>query len=173
MIDFANKYVDKVNDFLMKTSMDIKYKYFHVDNYSKITYEPEKTTWSKIDFVYLNEKKEVTGLIGVKLERPYPVANITMIHDGGGFDFIIGVKQLIKKLFIDFNIPKITWSVLIGNKAEVLYDRFIIRNGGRIVGIFHKHKMALDGEICDLKMYEMLREDFIKKIEKESESETL
>ena len=166
MIDFANKYVDKVNNLLMETSLDIKYKYFYVDNYSKISYEPEKTTWNKMDFVYLDENKEVTGLISVALDRPYPVAKITMIHKGGGFDFIIGVKQIIKKLFVDYKIPKIIWGVLIGNKAEILYDRFVIKNGGKIVGIYHKHVMALDGEICDFKMYEILREDFIEKIEK-------
>lgn len=163
MLDFANNHVDAVNKLLIATAIDPKFKYYHVSGYATISYKPNDSTWDGIDFVTINdETKLVDGLIIVTFKRPYQKASITIMHNGNSSNFLSDLKLVVTKLFNDLKVPKIKWSVLIGNRAEILYDRFISKNGGRVVGLALKEDIALDGELCDVKYYEVLREDFIK-----------
>ena len=44
-----------------------------------------------------------------------------------------------------------------------MYDKYIEKYGGRIVGIFKEDVRLYDGEYYDHKYYEIFREEFIKK----------
>ena len=43
-----------------------------------------------------------------------------------------------------------------------MYDKFISKYGGRIVGIKQKDTMLFDGKLYDTKMYEIFTEDYLK-----------
>ncbi len=53
MIELANSHEEEVNKMLIKTSMDLKYKYYHY-GFAKLKYEPKIETWEGIDFVSLD-----------------------------------------------------------------------------------------------------------------------
>ena len=54
------------------------------------------------------------------------------------------------------------FSVIIGNPIEPKYDRLIEHYGGRIVGINKEHVMLPDGELYDMKFYEIFRTDYLE-----------
>lgn len=158
MLGLANNYLDDMNRLTQLVATDLKYKYLSLDSYAMLEYTPKKDTWKGMDFVSI-DRGEITGFIKVNIERPYSRASLTVMNSKG-LVFMDDLLILIKKLFNEFLIPKLTFSVLVGNPAEGLYDRFITHHGGRIVGTYKKHETNLIGEVCDLKMYEILREDF-------------
>jgi hypothetical protein len=159
MLDLANNHLDDMNRLTKLAATDIKYKYLNFDSYAMIEYTPLKDTWKGIHYVSINGSGEVTGYIKVSIERPYPRAQIVIMNTKG-LVFMADLLTLVEKLFNESLFPKLTFSVLIGNPAEKIYDRFIANHGGRVVGIYKKHETNLIGEICDLKLYEILKEDF-------------
>ena len=65
-------------------------------------------------------------------------------------------------LFNKFNFRKIEFTVVIGNPAEVMYDRIMDKYGGSIVGIKKLSTKLIDGKYYDVKMYEIFKDDFNK-----------
>ena len=57
---------------------------------------------------------------------------------------------------------KLNFSVVVGNPIEKSYDKLIKRYGGRIVGTREKETTLVDGNLYDVKMYELFREDYLK-----------
>ena len=55
---------------------------------------------------------------------------------------------------------KMNWSVIVGNPAERMYDKFIAKHGGRVVGTYRRDTLLCDGEFYDRKAYELLSEEF-------------
>jgi|WetSurMetagenome_2_1015567.scaffolds.fasta_scaffold124309_3 hypothetical protein len=51
--------------------------------------------------------------------------------------------------------------VVIGNYIESTYDKICKKYGGRIVGIQSSEVKLIDGYHYDLKLYEILKEDYI------------
>ena len=80
--------------------------------------------------------------------------NITFARD---------LKDFFLKLLLRFNYHKINFSVVVGSRNEKIYDKFINRYGGRIVGTFYNDRMLQDGSIRDMKHYEITREEFLEK----------
>ena len=68
----------------------------------------------------------------------------------------------IDYLFMYRNVSKIKWTVVIGNSAEKLYDSFIQKFNGRVVGIFKNDVQLIDQSIHDVKHYELMREDYVE-----------
>ena len=167
MLDFANNHKEKLEKLLQIASSDLKYKYYNVSRYGSIIFEIETSTWNKVSFVSLNDKNEVKGFISVSFDNPYRSASLTMFNTEDNMNFLFDVKVLIKKLFTIYKVPRIHFSVLIGNPIEYIYDREVLKLGGRMWGISEKSILALDGEICSQKHYEILRENYTKLKEKE------
>ena len=162
MLDLAVNHIDGLNKLFRECALDPKYKYFYTDGYAQLTYEPKKDTWNRMDFVHIDEDSNVKGYIKVVISRPYPKVTLGMMSKGTGLEFLGDVKEVITKLFKEHGTPRIEWAVLIGNPAEKLYDRFVDRNNGRIVGTHTKYDITMDGEICDVKDYEIIREDYLE-----------
>lgn len=70
--------------------------------------------------------------------------------------------KFLIQLFKEFKFRKINFCVVIGNPIEKMYDKYINKYGGRIIGIKKEQVKLHDGEICDLKLYEIFKRDFEK-----------
>ena len=108
---------------------------------------------------------EVIGYIGYTIDRATNVAydlNIINFTDDSVV-FGIDLVQAIDDIFNKFNLDKVEFTVLIGNPAEDMYDKFIRIYGGRIVGTYKKHVKLADGKIYDLKMYELFKTNYNKR----------
>jgi hypothetical protein len=162
MLDIADKYADQVNIMRANMLMNIeKYKYAEYDNLSE--YVPKKNTWMGLDFVSLNGEGEVKGYIFFAIGRPN--YNFGMKSVGSsGYNMMPDFRLAIDKVFREYKANKISFSVLVGNPAEVLYDRFIDSLGGRIVGYREKHECNLINELCDVKIYEIMRSNYMDKM---------
>ncbi len=166
MLDFANNHIDEVNNLLQRFSVDKRYKYFNVGGSMDLVFEPDKNTWSRVTFVSLNEEGVVSGLIKLSFDAPYRQCLLSISNSVGNIWFMKDVEEVIKRLFIDYQTPRIHFVCLIGNPAELFYDRVIGKVGGSIIGIGKKAGSAMDGEICDVKYYEILLEDYLRIKEK-------
>ncbi|MCI9098071.1 MAG: hypothetical protein HFI95_18260 [Lachnospiraceae bacterium] len=70
---------------------------------------------------------------------------------------------MIKDIFEKHRFRKIDFYVVIGNPVKYQYDRMVEIYGGRAVGFRKEHVMLMDGKLYDQKLYEILREDYMKK----------
>ena len=67
-------------------------------------------------------------------------------------------------LFEKFNFYKIEFGVVVGNPIEKMYDKYIQKYGGQIVGIFKSTTKLQDGEFADMKYYEIFRDEYLKRM---------
>lgn len=72
--------------------------------------------------------------------------------------------RFLKDIFEKYRFRKLSFGVFIGNPAEKMYDRYIRKFGGRIVGISRENSMLEDGKFYDYKMYEIFRSDYLRTV---------
>ncbi len=170
MLDLAYKYEEKIKNLMFDTWYDEKYMFYHSSPYHTIWENPKNDDgdWSCREFVSLNSKGEVIGVIGYHVNRVYDIAdgfgaiNFTDNKITFGMDLV----QVIDDIFCKFNIRKLEFCVVVGNPIEKNYDKMVAKYGGNITGIKHKHTKLIDGNYYDHKEYEIFREDYIKAKEK-------
>ena len=119
MIDLAIRHKDAVEDLFQRTALDLKYRYYHSSGYANLTYKPSESTWAGTEFVFIKDGK-VNGFIKVKIDNPEYNATLTIMSLGSaGMDFLTDLLKLCKTMFLDYNINRLGWSVLVGNPAEI------------------------------------------------------
>ena len=99
----------------------------------------------------------------------YYAHNLRIINfeEKPNFLFSKDLKEfIIDVLFLKFRFNKLQFTCVVGNPIEKTYDRFIIKYGGRIVGIYEKDVRLVDNKIYDLKLYEITREAVLSKLSK-------
>jgi len=69
--------------------------------------------------------------------------------------------KFLKDLFEKYNFRKIEFNVVIGNPIEKMYDKYIDKYGGSIVGIRKESTRLQDGKYYDVKIYEIFRENYL------------
>lgn len=74
--------------------------------------------------------------------------------------FGMDAGQALRDIFEKFHFRKLVFVVVIGNPIEKTYDRMIARYGGRIIGIQSQQVKLIDGQFYDVKMYEILLDDY-------------
>lgn len=162
MIDIAIKYADTVKELFVNTWYKEKYKYYHGSFYS--TQEiPDNDHYGK-DFVSLNSKKEVIGYISYNVNNSTKSVNNFGVINFSEDKFTFGkdIAQVIDDIFMKFNMNRLEFFVIVGNPIEKSYDKMINKYGGRIIGIRKQSGICFDNKLYDEKMYEILRDDYIK-----------
>ena len=119
--------------------------------------------YQKRYFAVLNDSDELLGYIGYSVDTDLRVAMwfgaINFTDDKVTFGKAL--KQVIEDCFLKFGMNVVEWCVICGNPIERSYDRICKKLGGHIVGIRHGRAKDLAGNVCDDKIYEILREDFL------------
>lgn len=165
MLDIAQKYVDQLKIKFLEATYDEKYKYYQ-SGWSD-EYQPTNSTWHAHEFVSLNSHGEIIGYIAYSINRnDYSASNLKIINfTNNKVVFGKDVVQAIKDIFLKYKFRKISYYVYIGNPIERSYDRLTAKYGGKIVGIKEKEDRLQDGEFYDCKIYEILRERFLERME--------
>lgn len=169
MLKPAINYVDQLTK-LRSIIFDNEDKYKYYINNDYINYKTltvEDSDWNYIQRVSVNEKDEVQGYLSATLNPPFSITNLGFINfylnsKKLQMSFVRDMLSFIDYLFTYRNLQKIEWCVIIGNPAERLYDKFIKKFNGRVVGTFTKSKRLFDGNVYDVKWYELMRDDYIK-----------
>lgn len=115
------------------------------------------------DFAVIDESNNLIGYIGYYFD-----IDTNVISHFGAINFsdnklLFGkaMFQVIEDCFLRYGANVLEWCVVCGNPIEKTYDKLSQKYGGRIVGIKKNRSKTLDGELRDMKIYEILREDFI------------
>ena len=163
MLDIAQKYADELRLKFADITYDLEYQ-FYIGSYSD-EYIPSNSNWNMFEFASINNNGNVIGYIKYCIDRNSNYAYGLHIVNFSDNKITFGrdVVQAIDDIFIKYKFRKLEYAVYIGNPIENTYDRLTKRYGGRIVGIKMKNNKLLDGNIYDLKMYELFREDYIAK----------
>ncbi len=119
---------------------------------------------SRRDFVSLDKNGRLLGYIGysidsdVKLASSFGAINFSADKMTFGRD----LRTVIDDVFRKFGMETLEFNVIIGNPAEQSYDRIVHRIGGRILCIRHARARNLAGDICDDKVYEITRAEYLR-----------
>lgn len=164
MLDLAIKHVDQLQDKMLSTWFDDKYKYFHCSNWYSNEKIVKNDTWNQHQFVSVNTAGEVIGFISYEIKRAenYACALAAINFSDQKMTFGKDLGQCIQEIFEKFKFEKLKFSVVVGNPIERTYDTLIEKYGGRVVGTFQKDVKLIDGEYYDFKLYELTRENYLK-----------
>lgn len=166
MLDNAKKYILEINDKMMDTWYDEKYKFYHWNWHSEITIDD--SDWDNMNFVSIDDDYNVLGYISFHIDRTiYGVESFSAINFSDN-TIIFGkdLHTVLNDIFTKFNFNRLEFSVIIGNPVEKYYDKLIEKHNGRIIGIRRNARKTMDNQLYDEKIYEILREDYIKSREK-------
>ena len=163
MLDNARKYVEELRNKLIDAWYDERYKYYFVGNWHK-EYSPPQDDWEEMCFVSLDKDGNILGLISYRLDR-----NISSAYDFGAINlsdnksvFGMDLYRVIDNIFCKFNMQRIEFNVVCGNPIEKSYDKMVTKCGGRIIGTRRRAAKLLDNQVYDDKLYEILKEDYLK-----------
>lgn len=163
MLDFAINYEEQLQPILRKTTADPKNRYWNPGLYNDLVLELEKNTWNKLQMVSVDDKGNIKGYLKASFHQDIRAAvGLQVINLGTPLNrtFSKDFNTFIDNLFFMYGMNKINFAVLIGNPAEKMYDKFIKKYGGCVVGIHKDDNILLDGTLCDSKSYEIMRREY-------------
>lgn len=163
MLELAKLYEGQVKEKLLHTIDDPYYMYYHLND-SVDLYDIKDSNWHELQYVSINNEGDVLGYLYARITRQS--RNITdlsiMKFDKDSNIFAIDLMRFFDKLLLKRNFNKINFEVVIGNPIEAMYDKFVDKYGGRIVGVKLKDTVLMDGNHYDIKIYEISREEYSK-----------
>jgi hypothetical protein len=158
MLEHAKKYESRVNELYSDIAYDDFYMYEQL----------QENTYERRDFVS-TYNGEIIGAIGYQLRRvENAVDGLYIVHFGGPeapnrYIFGKDVMTVIKDIFEKYHFNKINFTVVKGNPMEKTYDKLVKQYGGRIVGFRTQDVKLIDGQMYDLKEYEIMAKHYFNK----------
>lgn len=163
MLDIAIKHKEELKKKMLDTWFQDKYKYYNYDLwYSDQTIDDE--TWNRHQFVSLDRDGNLIGYISYSVCRQTHNCSKLVIINFSDNKVIFGrdLAQVLIDIFEKFKFNKLSFSVVIGNPAEKSYDKWIRKYNGKIVGIKEKETRLMDGDYYDVKLYEIMRDNYLE-----------
>ena len=164
MLKPAIQYKTEITKLLTDIWFDDKYKYYISDWYYEVP-EIKDSTWNRHDFVSLDTNTSILGYIHYNIDRAankacsFGAISFTSIPT---LTFGRDLYQAIDDIFCKFKFNKLRFAVVIGNPIEKTYDKLIAKYGGKVTGYAQQDIRLPDGELADVKTYEIMREDYLK-----------
>jgi hypothetical protein len=163
MLQPAYLYKDELYKYKCKFALDERYKYFDCSSSMSFTIDTDDSSWNKIQLVSIDKDNNPVGYFQANIDRAaYNVSSLKIANltPTANFTFAKDLQQFFLDLFNKYNFNKINFVVVIGNPAEAMYDKLVSNYGGRVVGVYKNDQKLWDGQIYDLKAYEILKEEF-------------
>jgi len=159
MLEAAKTHESQLNECMSRTVMDPYYKWYHL-SYAEPIVIIDDTFYNKIQLVSIQDDA-VQGYFVAGWQRPENYIDSIMCVNfnkkKNKNTFALDLRGFLKHLVNDLNVPKIMWTVAIGNPIEKHYDRIIKRFSGRIVGV-EKYAFLINGKYYDRKGYEWIND---------------
>lgn len=166
MLDLAIKHVSALQEEYQNTLLADKYRYFF--NGTTIDYflDIDGNSLDRLQMVSLDRHRDVAGYFSASFNRDINTAYEIVIINFRSKNpaFTCDLFDFFVLLFRDFGIERAVWNVVVGNPVESLYDRLAKNYGGRIVGTFRRAARLFDGQLYDLKWYEMYGNECLQAI---------
>ena len=161
MLKSASLYESQINIKIAESAGDLKYLYSNGSYVS--SYKAAENNWNVHEFVSVDKDDNIIGLIAYDIDRSsYNVSGMTIMNfSDNKILFGLDLKTVIFDIFLKYNFKKLAFCVYVGNPIEKSYDRMVEKCNGRIVGIKKEETRLMDGNLYDMKMYEIFRKDFV------------
>lgn len=140
---------------------------FYTFRYWDMNVTIDNDNWSRHQFASVDKNDNVMGYISSNVDqKAHFISQISMIRfmDNKYTAFALDIKNFFLLMFNDYKYRKACFTLLVGSPHEKMYDRFMEKYGGRVVGIFKEHTALPNGQICDEKSYEIFRQPFLSHI---------
>lgn len=164
MLDLAAKHACDLRLKFSNITFDERFMFYYMDDY-RDEYKPKDSTWNQNEFVSLDREGNIIGFIGYGIHRvdrraeSLHVVNFTLKSNP---TFSKDLAQVIDDIFCKFNLRTLTYCVIVDNPACKIWDKFTEHYGGQIVGDYKKIHRLLDNRFYDKRVYQLLRDDYIK-----------
>ena len=157
----AFNYQDQLHETLARVCwFNEKYKYFNM-GYDELE-EILASNKDKHQLLSVDTEGNICGMIFYNIDRC--TRNVCGFNaasfDTNAITFGRDLLQSIDDIFVKFKFNKLCFGVVIGNPIEKTYDRLCAKVGGRVAGYYRKDCMLMDGSFADVKVYEILREEY-------------
>lgn len=156
MVELAIKHQKELQEKLVDTWLDDRYKFYHAANfYDNI--QIADSTWTAHQFVSVADG-EVIGYIGYQIDRSCDyVYNLGILNftDKVNAVFAKDLGMVLRDIFEKYHFRRLEWTVVSGNPIENSYDKICKKYGGRIVGTYKGRIRLIDGKFYDEKLYEL------------------
>ena len=148
MLKPAQLYAEELTRKFLEITYNDKYKFYNSGWTNK--YISSEGTWNMHEFVSICND-EVIGYISYDInQRTQNVTNIRIINfTEEKFVFGMDALKAIKNIFLKYKFRKVNFGCYTANPAKLIYDRFIKKYGGRVVGIYEKESKLLNGLFYD------------------------
>lgn len=168
MLKIAYYYNSKIQEEYQKIIYDDKYKFYCCSSYWSFKFdESASNNWSQVEYVSVDNDDNVIGFLGAEVDRNInKVTSLRVINfrDKCNVTFSKDLHKFLIELFTVHNFNKINFSVVCGNPIEKMYDKYIAKYGGRILGIYKDDVKLTDGKLYDYKIYEIFKDNYLKSI---------
>lgn len=120
-------------------------------------------TWISEDFVVINEEK-IIAFFSAKWIRPLDILTslrIIILEEKKSVFVVKAFLEYLDYIFCARGCEVLNWTVAEKNtKAYTLYEKFISHFCGHKVGLRHHAQKSYTGEISDVILYELTREEY-------------
>lgn len=164
MLKNLKPFENKIDRFVKDFENEEYLKYYTNSTYNN-GFHCADSTWAEIGRASVDEKGELLGFIRADLYREDRiVSNIVLLNmtKKPNVTFARDTYEFLAELFDKYSFHKIKFTVTIGNPAEKIYDKIIEQFNGRVAGIAKDEVMLYDYKYYDQKLYEILKEDYLK-----------
>lgn len=168
MLDVAIRWQNQLTDRFRSVWLKERYKFWTGTSFFE-EWTPDESTWVNHQFVSVRNEK-VIGYIAYSINRADGdvVYNLQIINfeDKPSMTFAKDLGQALTDIFEKFRFRKLNFEVVVWNPAEKAYDKMMRRYGGRVVGYQKQQARLFDGKYYDIKLYEIMRENYLAEKEK-------
>ncbi len=167
MLGYAHRYKAELEElYQTKVLGNDYYKYWMFGSYWDLELDKgsESSEWSYIRRVSLSKEGKVIAYFKANIQRPENRADsfsILSLDNSNGILLLKDLNQFIDELFMKHQMYKISFVVVKNNPAKKIYDKFIAKANGRVVGVREKDVLLTDNKFYDVIMYEVMRENYI------------
>lgn len=130
-----------------------KFKYYNPRTYVDFDLKLSTDTWNCEEYAIVDET-EIIGFICITKDNVQRKISNISICSFGNKNIFPTVYKKIKQLITLYR--KIEFDVVVGNPVEKIYDYYVEKMGGRIVGVHEQFYILSDGKYYDRKSYEIL-----------------
>jgi hypothetical protein len=164
-IEPAYKVGDELIRLIIKAGTDPVNQWFFSDGAFPAADMVERlpNTWFHDDFVVI-AGKEIIALFSATWDRPLQIVTgfrLLFFNKLKQYTATKAFFQYLDYLFVARGCCVFNWTVAIKNQhAMRQYDRFIEKICGHLIGIKTRGQMGYTGEISDIKLYEITKEEY-------------
>lgn len=161
MIKNANLYKEEIQKLFFDAWYDPRYQYYFGGD---ARYPLDFNNSHCRQFVSLNCYNEIIGFLSYFIDTDVRLAHrfgIIRFTDSYEMTFSHDIYRVIDDCFNKFGIRTIEFAVIRGNPIERSYDKIITHVGGRILCTRSNRALDLQGNLCDDKLYEVTRKNYL------------